>query len=49
MKEEFKTTGYLVYDSGNPNLVNCKVNLFNKKEFRPCKDWEEVEVIIKRK
>lgn len=49
MKNEYKTIGYLKTDSGNPNLVECEVNLFDKKDFRPHKEYEEVEIIIRRK
>ena len=48
-KNEFKTIGYLIYNKRNPNIVECKVDSFNKKDFRPQKDWEEVEIIIRRK
>lgn len=49
MKNEFKAKGYLIYNKSNPNIVDCKVDSFNKKDFRPQKDWEEVEIIIRRK
>lgn len=49
MKNEYKATGYLTFDSGNNKLVKTLVNLFNAKDFRPIKDWEEVEIIIRRK
>ena len=48
-RNEFKVKGYLIYNKSNPNIVDCKVDSFNKKDFRPQKDWEEVEIIIRRK
>lgn len=49
MKNEYRTIGYLKTVSESPNLVECEVNLFDKKAFRPHKEYEEVEIIIRRK